>query len=167
MQASLTLDIAPEPLTSDVATSLIGALNIELAERYPEPGATHFRLDPAEVAPGAGVFVVARLAGRPVGCGAVRRLRDASLVRELGPGVGELKRMFVAPDVRGHGIGRALLARLEDEARALGLARLVLETGTRQAEALALYRNAGFTAIPAYGEYTASPGTSVCLAKFL
>lgn len=164
---SLTLEIAPEPLTSDVAASLIGALNTELAERYPEPGATHFRLDPSEVAPGAGMFVVARLSGQPVGCGAVRWLRDPALVRELGPAAGELKRMYVAPEMRGYGIGRALLARLEDEARTLGLTRLVLETGTRQAEALALYRNAGFTPIPAYGEYTASPGTSVCLAKLL
>ena len=49
----------------------------------------------------------------------------------------------------------------------LGLVRLVLETGTRSAEALALYRRGGFTDIPAYGEYTASPGTSVCLAKAL
>ncbi|HJR65791.1 MAG TPA: GNAT family N-acetyltransferase [Gemmatimonadaceae bacterium] len=166
-RASLTLAIAPEALTSEVAASLIGALNAELATRYPEPGATHFRLDPAEVAPGAGAFVVARLSGRPVGCGAVRSVRDPALVRELGSGVGELKRMYVAPDVRGHGIGRALLTRLEEEARALGLTRLVLETGTRQAEALALYRNAGFTGIPAYGEYRMSPGTSVCLAKML
>jgi hypothetical protein len=43
----------------------------------------------------------------------------------------------------------------------------VLETGTRQEEALALYRRTGFTSIPAYGEYTASPGTSVCLTKAL
>jgi putative acetyltransferase len=75
--------------------------------------------------------------------------------------------MYVAPEVRGKGIGRALLTRLEAEARALGLARLVLETGTRQAEALALYRRAGFTEITAYGEYAASPGTSVCLGKVL
>lgn len=166
-RAALALEIAPEALTSDVAALLIGALNAELAASYPEPGATHFRLDPAEVAPGAGVFVVARLSGRPVGCGAVRCLRDPELVRELGAGAGELKRMYVAPEVRGHGIGRALLARLEDEARALGLTQLVLETGTRQTEALALYRNAGFTDLPAYGEYKASPGTSVCLAKAL
>ena len=161
------LEIAPEQLTSGVATALIAALNDELSARYPEPGATHFRLDPAEVAPGAGAFLVARWLGRPVGCGALRRLRDPALRRELGPNVGELKRMYVAPEARGRGIGRALLARLEAEARALGLTRLVLETGTRQAEALALYRRAGYGAIPPYGEYAASPATSVCLAKAL
>jgi putative acetyltransferase len=75
--------------------------------------------------------------------------------------------MYVTPDVRGRGIGRALLDLLEAEARTLGLAQLVLETGTRQVEALALYRRAGFTAIRAYGEYAASPATSVCLAKAL
>jgi len=164
---SEAVDIAPVILTSPVAVALIQALNSELAARYPEPGATHFRLDPDEVAPGAGVFVVARIGGRAVGCGALRCLREPALVRELGEAVGELKRMYVAPEMRGHGIGRALLARLEDEARALGLTRLVLETGTRQAEALALYRSAGYVAIPAYGEYAASPATSVCLTKLL
>ena len=162
-----TLEIAPEAITGAAASALIGALNAELAALYPEPGATHFRLDPEDVAPGTGAFLVARRSGRPVGCGAVRRLRDAALARALGPRVGELKRMYVAPEVRGQGIGRALLDRLEAEARALGLARLVLETGTRQTEALALYRRAGFAEIPAYGEYVTSPGTSVCLSKAL
>ena len=162
-----SLAIVAEPLTSSVAEELIRALNAELAARYPEPGATHFRLDPDEVAPGAGVFVVARLDGRPVGCGALRCLREPALVRELGPAVGELKRMYVVPEMRGRGIGRAVLARLEEEARTLRLTRLVLETGTRQQEALALYRDAGFTAMPAYGEYASSPATSVCLEKRL
>lgn len=161
------LEIAPEPITGPVAAALIAALNAELLARYPEAGATHFRLDPDEVVPGAGLFVVARRAGRPVGCGALRRIRDEALVRELGARVGELKRMYVAPEARGQGIGRALLARLEAEARVLGLDRLVLETGTRQAEALTLYRGAGFTDIPAYGEYAASSATSICLAKAL
>ena len=157
----------PEALTSSVAETLIATLNAELSTLYPEPGATHFSLDPTEVAPGAGIFIVACWHGRPVGCGALRRLRDTELVRELGPQVGELKRMYVARELRGQGIGRALLDRLEAEARTLGLTRLVLETGTRQVEALALYRRAGFTAIPAYGEYAASSTTSVCLEKAL
>lgn len=160
-------DIAPESLTSADATSLIAALNAELSAMYPEPGANHFSLDPNEVAAGAGIFLVARLDGRPVGCGALRRIRDASLIREVGPQVGELKRMYVAREARGRGIGRALLACLESEARRLGLVQLVLETGVRQVEALALYRRAGFTAIPPYGEYAASADTSVCLSKSL
>ena len=161
------LEIAPESLTGAVAAALIEALNAELSQRYPEPGATHFRLDPTEVAPGNGIFVVARSNGRPVGCGALRRIREPSLVAELGPNVGELKRMYVEPEVRGRRIGQAILDRLEAEARTLGLTRLVLETGTRQGEALALYQRAGFTGIPPYGEYAASSGTSVCLQKAL
>jgi len=159
------LVITQEALTSAAAAVLIAALNAELSAEYPEPGATHFALDTSEVAPGSGVFLVARWFGRPVGCGAIRVLRDAALTHDLGPRVGEIKRMYVAPEVRGQGVGRALLAQLEAEASALGVTRLVLETGTRQLAALALYRRAGFTDIPPYGEYALSPGTSVCLSK--
>ncbi|MEA2705318.1 MAG: hypothetical protein QOH22_106 [Gemmatimonadaceae bacterium] len=162
-----SLDITPEALISAVAASLIAELNRDLSADYPEPGTTHFRLDPNEVAAGNGIFVVARWEGRPVGCGALRRIIDPELTRELGPRVGELKRMYVARELRGKGIGRALLDRLESEARLLGLDRLVLETGIRSPQALALYRAAGFTAIPAYGEYVSSPTTSVCLSKAL
>lgn len=162
-----TLDIKAEPLVGPVAQSLIATLNAELSALYPEPGATHFSLDPAQVAPGAGAFLVARKEGTPIGCGALRRLTDANVVAELGAEVGELKRMFVAREARGTGVGRALLARLEAEGRALGMSRIALETGIRQHEALALYRRAGYTDIPAYGEYALSPGTSVCLAKSL
>jgi GNAT superfamily N-acetyltransferase len=152
------LEVGRTSILSDAATALISALNAELSAAYPEPGATHFRLDPDEVAPGRGSFLVARADGRPVGCGAVRLLdgHDA-----------ELKRMYVVPALRGRGIGRALLSALESEAHALGSRRVVLETGTRQTAALALYRRAGFVDIPPYGEYTASPNTSVCLAKEL
>ena len=167
MSAPPPLAIGPEPITGPVAAALIAALNAELSARYPEPGATHFRLDPDEVAPGSGAFLVVRRDDRPVGCGALRTVRDPALVRTFGPRAGELKRMYVAPEARGQGLGRVLLARLEDEARALGLARLVLETGTRQPEALALYRRAGFAEIPPYGEYAASSDTSVCMEKSL
>ena len=93
-----------------------------------------------------------------MGCGALRLL-DAETA--------ELKRMYTAPAVRGTGLGRLLVAALEAEARALGVRRLVLETGVRQYAALALYKGTGFTPIPLYGEYCLSPDTSVCLGKEL
>ncbi len=144
-------------ILSSAARALIEALNAELSSRYPEPGATHFRLDPGEVTDGQGAFLIASSSGKPVGCGAVRRIEART---------GEIKRMYVSPDARGRGIGRAVLAALEAEARALGIVRLVLETGLRQGEALALYEGAGFSQIPPFGEYVASP-LSVCMAKDL
>ncbi|RPH55998.1 N-acetyltransferase, partial [bacterium] len=102
------LEIRPESLASPVAEALIRALNAELSRMYPEEGATHFRLDPDEVAEGRGAFLVAYAEGSPVACGAIRRL-DADTA--------EIKRMYVAPDTRGRGIGRAILAALEAEGR--------------------------------------------------
>jgi putative acetyltransferase len=153
-----TITIERAALTDDVSRALITELNAELSGMYPEPGANHFGLDPEEVAPGRGAFLVVRLHGAPVGCGALRRLDTQT---------GELKRMYVAPSARGTGLGRRLVAALEAEARALGLRRLVLETGTRQHAAIALYRATGFEPIPLYGEYLRSPDTSVCLGKEL
>lgn len=153
----MTISIRREPLDSAVAQALIGALNAELARVYPEEGANHFRLDLDEVAPGRGAFFVAVRADEPLGCAAVRKL-DAVTA--------EVKRMYVAPAARGQGLGRRLLDRSEAEARGLGVERLVLETGTRQNEALALYRSSGFEPIAAYGEYIGSP-LSLCLAKRL
>jgi len=152
-----SLSIRREPLDSAMALALIGALNAELSGRYPEEGATHFRLDYDEVAPGRGTFLVAYWQGQPVGCGAVRRL-DAHEA--------ELKRMYVSPPHRGRGVGRALLGMLEAEARGLGATRLVLETGARQPEAIALYERMGFRRVPAFGEYVDSP-LSLCMAKAL
>ncbi len=145
-------------ILSPVAQSLIAALNAELSATYPERGATHFRLDPDEVAAGRGAFVVATRADTPVGCGAVRQVDG---------GTGEIKRMYVVPAMRGRGVGRAILEAIEAEARGLGLTRLVLETGVRQIEAIALYERAGYARIPAFGEYVGSSATSVCMAKDL
>jgi putative acetyltransferase len=153
-----TITIVRGDLTDEVSRALIGALNDELRGIYAEPGATHFRLDPEQVAGGRGVFLVVYREDVPVGCGAVRLL-DAETA--------ELKRMYVAPPVRGIGLDRRLVNALEEEARRLGARRLVLETGVRQAAALALYRATGFRPIPLYGEYCLSPETSVCLGKEL
>jgi GNAT superfamily N-acetyltransferase len=151
------LELRREELSSSIAAAMIRALNAELAERYPEEGANHFRLDRDEVVVGRGAFLVAYSSGEPVACGAVRRI-DADTA--------EIKRMYVAPQARRRGIAQQLLARLEAEAHRLGVKRIVLETGVRQPEALALYERAGFGRVPPFGEYVGSP-MSVCMAKRL
>ncbi len=155
---SETITIASADLTAEVSRALIRSLNDELSGVYSEPGATHFRLDPEDVAGGRGTFLILYREGTPIGCGALRLL-DAETA--------ELKRMYVIPTARGTGLGRRLVTALEKEARALGVRRLVLETGVRQEAALALYRATGFHPIPLYGEYCLSPETSVCLGKEL
>ena len=151
------LSIQRSDILSTAARTLIEALNAELSSRYPEEGACHFRLDAEELADGRGAFLIASRAGKPIACGAVRRIEERT---------GELKRMYVRPEERGRGMGRVILVALEAEARALGISRLVLETGIRQTEALALYKRAGFSRIDPFGEYTTSP-LSVCMAKEL
>jgi putative acetyltransferase len=149
--------VGPAPLASAPAQGLIARLNAELTERYPNPEDRHFGLTQEQLSGRSGVFLVAALDGEPVGCGALRRLDDAT---------GELKRMFVAPEARRLGVGRRVLVELELRARRLGLRRLVLETGVRQHEAMAMYERAGFERIPCFGEYERS-AASVCLGKDL
>ena len=156
--ASETITIERAQLTDDVSRALIDSLNAELSALYPEPGATHFSLSTQEVADGHGIFLIVYRDGTPLGCGALRLLDSDTA---------ELKRMYVSPTARGRGLGRRLVAALEAEARALGVRRLVLETGVRQAAAFALYRATGFHSIPLYWEYCLSPETSVCLGKDL
>jgi len=106
--------------------------------------------------PPDGVFVVLREDdGRAVGCGGIARF-DAER--------GEVKRMYVVPEARGQGLGRRLLVELEAEAQRLGYRGVVLETGTRNHEALGLYRSSGYEPIPCYGVY-AGRALSVCLEK--
>ena len=153
-----TVDVRRSTLGSPDAARLIAALNAELKATFPEPGATHFSLTGAQVGAGDGAFVVAYLDEVAVGCGAVRRLDEATA---------ELKRMYVDPPARGRGIGRALVEALEREALLLSMTRVVLETGTRLAPAIKLYQAMGYTRIPLFGEYVSSPDTSLCFGKSL
>jgi putative acetyltransferase len=145
-------------VTAPESRELIAALDAELSGSYPEPGATHFGLDPDEVSGGRGAFLLVVRDGRTVGCGAVRRLEA---------GTAEMKRMYVVPELRGRGLGHLLVEALEARARELGARRLVLETGIRQEVAIALYRAMGYRPIPLFGEYVSSPETSICLGKDL
>lgn len=74
-----------------------------------------------------------------------------------GGAVAEIKRMFVTPAARGNGVARRVLARLEDSAQAEGVERLVLETGTMQPDAMALYEASAYEPVVPFGHYAHSP----------
>jgi GNAT superfamily N-acetyltransferase len=98
---------------------------------------------PHEVRPPAGEFFVAYLHGEAVGCGAVKHHADAPA---------EIKRMWLAPSVRGLGLGRRLLERLEGCARASGARVAHIETSAVLVEALSLYRSAGWIEVAAFND---------------
>jgi GNAT superfamily N-acetyltransferase len=148
-------ELVPTPADAPRARALIAELDAEIRSRDPA-GPVH-GLHPGEHRDPRLRFFVLTVAGEPAGCGALR---------ELEPGVAELKRMYIRQAYRGRGLSRVLLGALEREARAHGIAVLRLETGPMQVEALALYRSAGYQSIPAYGEYVGSPD-SICMAKAL
>jgi ribosomal protein S18 acetylase RimI-like enzyme len=151
------LVIGLHDLFTPEAQTLIAELNEELSAMYPEESANHFRLDPEEVRKGSGAFLIAIDGERHLGCCALRRMDQKT---------GEIKRMYVRNEARNRGIGRTMLLSIEEEAKALGMTRLVLETGVRQPAAIALYKKAGFVVIPLFGEYAGSP-LSVCMEKDL
>ena len=93
--------------------------------------------------------------GRPIGCGALRRLDRASA---------EVKRMYVTPESRGSGVATAILHGLEERARSRGWTTLRLETGTAQPDAIRFYEREGYRQIPLYGAYAGSD-LSVCYER--
>ncbi|WP_124979224.1 GNAT family N-acetyltransferase [Nonlabens xiamenensis] len=101
--------------------------------------------------------VVAYWGDQAVGCGAMRKLDETTI---------EVKRMFTLPECRGKGIARAVLAHLEEWAVELGFDRIILETGARQPEAIALYQNCGYKEIDCYVPYEAVDN-SHCFEKQL
>lgn len=99
--------------------------------------------DAHELTPPAGALLVARLRGRPVGCGAVKLHAHAPA---------ELKRMWIAPAARGLTLGRRLLQELEAYAREAGVTTLRLETNRALTAAIALYRRSGYVEVDAFND---------------
>jgi DNA-binding MarR family transcriptional regulator/GNAT superfamily N-acetyltransferase len=121
----------------------VAAYFAELAERF-DGGFDPARSIPAadeHLRPPAGLLLVATLHDEPVGCGALK-LPAA--------GVAEIKRMWVSPAVRGLGLGRRLLSELEAHAAAHGARTIRLETNGTLAEAIGLYRAAGYRGVDAF-----------------
>jgi len=127
------------------ARRAVRAYLTELARRF-EGG-----FDPAlsisaaddEISPPAGLFLITTLYGEPAGCGALKFHPGAPT---------EIKRMWVAPEARGLGLGRRLLAELETRAAARGVRTLRLETNRVLTEAISLYRSAGYREVAAFND---------------
>jgi putative acetyltransferase len=150
-----TIEITTVSWDDPDAVHLRDAQRTELDARYGtddhEPGAV-------PTAETVTVFLMARdESGTALGCGGIRL---------LGPGSGEVKRMYVEPSARGTGVAAALLRALEEHARGLGITRLLLETGTGQPDAIRFYQREGYEPIEAYGPYVGEP-LSRCFARDL
>jgi GNAT superfamily N-acetyltransferase len=127
-----------EPEVRALVTLALG----DLSERYGGSG-DDTPVTPEEFAPPLGRFFVALDDGQMIGCAGWRSHGEDA----------ELKRMFTIPAARGRGIARQLLATVEASARADGRKRVILETGSRQPEAIALYQSAGYQRIEDFGYY--------------
>jgi GNAT superfamily N-acetyltransferase len=129
----------------EAVTALIAEVQEEYVIRYGGPDATP--VDADHFAPPSGAFLIARSGDEVIGCGGLRRHDEATA---------EIKRMYVRAAHRRNGHGRRLLRALEHHARSMGYTRTILETGTAQPEAMALYAEEGYQAVSPYGYYRCS-----------
>ena len=144
------------------AFTLIEAVQEEYVVRY--GGRDDTPLDPVMFDPPRGSFFVGYVDDVPVASGAWRRRDDVEVFGTTE--TAEIKRMFVVREARGAGHARTVLAHLERTAAAAGARAMVLETGTAQPEAIALYESSGYTPIASFGHYWAAPENR-CFGKVL
>ncbi|MEQ1952628.1 GNAT family N-acetyltransferase [Mesorhizobium sp. CN2-181] len=140
----MALEITVEtPLQDDVRT-MVAALNATMIPLTPRE--FQFQLTVEQMAEPSVTLFVARDEGRPVGMGALK---------DHGDGLGEVKRMFTLPEVRGKRVGSQLLQKVEALAREKGISRLVLETGEAPGfePAYRVYERGGFTTCGAVLDY--------------
>jgi DNA-binding MarR family transcriptional regulator/GNAT superfamily N-acetyltransferase len=137
--------VGPEDPRSDAAQHCLESYFAEIDERF-ESGyhrTAGIVLALEDMEPPHGLILLARLDGEPVGCG---------VLWLNGPEIADAKRMWVAPQARGIGLGRRLLAELERHARQAGVKTLRLETNRALREAIALYRASGFEEVAPFNE---------------
>ena len=137
-------EVAPD---SPDAVELIGELDEHLmAHPYPPQSRHAFSVE--KLLREGVVFFITRYEGKLAGCGGIK-VFDTDY--------GEVKRMFVRPEFRGKGLGKAMLRRLADYARDHGAGLLRLETGIFEVEAIGLYERFGFARRGPFGEYVEDP----------
>jgi GNAT superfamily N-acetyltransferase len=146
VRTAVDIEVTAARLDDPEALELVELVQDEYVLRY--GGRDRAPIDVAEFLPPAGLFLVARLDGAVAGCGGWRALGD---------GRAEIKRMFTVAGYRNRGVARAVLAELERTAAAAGIEELVLETGTVQPEAIALYESSGYQPIEGFGYYAGQP----------
>jgi len=152
------------PFDHPDAVKLNDQVQAEYHVRYGD-GGDATELAPADFAPPNGVYLIAYDEwDSPVATGGWRA-QDTNGEGNL-DGDAELKRMYVIEEMRGRGLARRILTALEDHARAAGRRRMVLETGTKQPEAIALYTSSGYEPCAKFGYYRHFED-SRCFAKAL
>jgi putative acetyltransferase len=151
----MTLDITRALSATPEVVALITELETELSANYPPEQRHGLSLD-ALFQPHIH-FVVARQDGEGVGCGGIAFLS----------GFAELKRFYVKPDRRGHGIADTILRQLGEVAAAAGHTLLRLETGTEQQAAIRFYERSGFARCAAFEPYASMPPNAIATSVFM
>ena len=144
LRASAVVIAVEDPMTAE-ARWCIERYFVDLNDRF-ETGfdaGSSIPATPGDLALPRGALLIARLHSRPVGCGGLKLHADAAC---------EIKRMWVAPEVRGLGVGRRLLTELEVLARGNGARVARLETNRSLKEAIQLYRSSGYREVPAFND---------------
>jgi GNAT superfamily N-acetyltransferase len=137
------IEVRVEPPDSADACWCLDEYFRDLGQRF-DTGFDPTRSNPAadeDLTPPAGYFLIARIGGVIAGCGALKRLDAATA---------EIKRMWTAPDMRGRGVARRVLQRLEAIARGAGVTTLRLETNRALTEAQTMYRQQCYQEVPAF-----------------
>jgi GNAT superfamily N-acetyltransferase len=130
------------PYSDPDVVRLVAEVQQEYVRRY--GGTDQAPVDPAEFEPPVGLFMVGSLDGEAVTMGGWRR---------VSADVAEIKRMYVVAGARRQGVARRMLAALEESIADAAIARVVLNTGTEQPEAVALYESSGYQPAAEYGYY--------------
>lgn len=148
MSTSAELPVGLRAVAYDdaVAQYLVDRVQQEYVVRYGGPDGAP--VEPADFLSPLGTFLVAEVDGVPAACGAWR---------VHGDGVVEIKRVYVEPAFRRRGLARLVMRALEESAVRAGHRAVLLNSGTRQPEALALYARLGYRDVPGYGMYAESP----------
>ena len=149
---SISIELVPAPTPE--ARQLLAELDDILGAAY-EPEQRHALSIEQLFQPGI-LFFIARLNGEAVGCGGVAFAADFA----------EVKRMYTRQAARGRGVGKALLARIDAEARSAGRRVLRLETGVQQGAAIGLYQRWGFRRRGPFGDYADLPPHSIATSVF-